>query len=443
MKIIPLSICLLLSAVLPAQVLVQIAATSISCAGRSDGKLELTLQAGTLPVNFQWINLNNNAQGVGQFAALNQPLPLTGLPVGLYRFTFTDALGADTTLQLPIAEPAPLQGKLLSLGAAAGFQLACAADQTGIVQVEAMGGTPPMTFSWSNGDKGVRADSLGAGAISVTITDTRGCLLHLDSLLTAPPAITAQFETAGETCFGQNSGQISITSVDGGVPPYRFALNNNVPGNQAAWNQLAHGPYFVHITDAAGCRYTAGVVLPGGVQLTLDLGPDTTLFTGDTLRLLPVVAPPADSFVWTPPAGVLKSSNEEMLLLPPYSGVYELRAISAGGCVALDEIRITVTRKRDIYLPNVFAPAAQNAENRSFAVYGSAGILEVARLSVYDRFGRLWFDRRHLPVNDPAAGWDGADGRDEAPPGVYLWRAELRFTDGREERLMGDVTLVR
>ncbi|MCK6692190.1 MAG: SprB repeat-containing protein, partial [Thermoanaerobaculia bacterium] len=92
-----------------------ISATSISCAGRKDGRLELTLQAGTLPVNFQWINLNDNAQGVGQFAALNQPLLLAGLPPGLYRFTFADALGATATSQVPIAEPPPLQAEFLLL----------------------------------------------------------------------------------------------------------------------------------------------------------------------------------------------------------------------------------------------------------------------------------------------------------------------------------------
>ncbi len=443
MKIIYLGVLCLLAAAAPAQPLVQISATSISCAGRKDGRLELTLQAGALPVDFQWINLNDNAQGVGQFAALNQPILLAGLPPGLYRFAFTDGLNADTTVQIPIAEPPPLQAKFLLLTGTNGFQLACAGDKNGVVQIEATGGTPALTFNWSNGDKGARADSLGPGPLSVTVTDTRGCLFTADTLLSAPPPITVNVETIGETCFGQNSGQISVTSVSGGLPPYQFALNANPPGDQTEWSNLAHGPYFLHITDAATCRYTAGVVLPSGLQFTLDLGPDITLFTGDTLRLFPNIDPPADSLIWTPSPGAITVTNEEMLLLPAFSGVYELRAMSVDGCVALDEIRITVTRKRDIYLPNVFSPLAKNPENHRFTVYGSGGIRDVASFSVYDRFGRLWFENRNFPVNDPGSGWDGADGRDEAPPGVYLWRAVLHFTDGREELMMGDVTLVR
>lgn len=443
MKIICFATCCLLAATVLAQPVVQISATSISCAGRKDGRLELTLQAGALPVNFQWINLNDNAQGVGQFAALNQPLLLAGLPPGLYRFTFADALGATATSQVPIAEPPPLQAEFLLLNGANSFQLTCAGDKNGVVQIEATGGTPALTFNWSNGDRGVRADSLGAGPVSVTVTDARGCLVTADTLLTAPPPIVASVETTGETCFGQNSGRISVASVSGGLPPYRFALNANPPGDQTEWANLAHGPYFVHITDAAACRYTAGVVLPSGLQFTLDLGPDTTLFTGDTLRLFPNIDPPADSLIWTPSPGAIKVTNDEMLLQPSFSGVYELRAMSADGCVALDEIRITVTRKRDIFLPNIFSPQAVNAENQRFTVYGSGGIRDVASLSVYDRFGRLWFENRHFAVNDPSSGWNGADARDEAPPGVYLWRAVLHFTDGREELLMGDVTLVR
>ena len=443
MKTIFLGFLCLLAVTAMTQPVVQISATSISCAGRSDGRLELTLQAGALPVDFQWINLNNNAQGVGQFATLNQPLTLAGLPPGLYRFTFTDALGADTTVQIPIAEPPPLRIEFLPLPDFNGFQLACAGDQIGLVQIEATGGTPPLTFNWSNGDNGARADSLAAGPVAVTVTDTRGCILTADTLLTAPPPMTVVVETVGETCFGQNSGEISVVSVAGGLPPYQFALNANPPGNQTSWTKLAHGPYFVHITDGATCRHTAGVVLPSGLQFILDLGPDTTLYTGDTLRLSPKIEPPADSLLWTPSPGAIKVSNEEMLLLPPFSGAYELRAMSADGCVAIDEIRITVTRKRDIYLPNVFTPKAHEVENQRFTVYGSAGIRDVASLSVYDRFGRLWFENRHFPVNDPGSGWSGADGPDEAPPGVYLWRAVLLFTDGREELLVGDVTLVR
>ncbi len=365
MKIITFVTCCLLAGKVVAQLAapaVQIAATDISCAGLTDGRLELTLLSGALPVDFQWVNLNTSAQGVGQFAAVNQPILLAGLSAGLYRFTFTATTGADTTIQRFLAEP---------------------------------------------------------------------------------PPIAAMITAVGETCFGQNTGQISIQSVSGGQPPYQFAWNNGLPGGQTTWTGLPPGNYFLTITDAASCTQVAGILLPTGLAFTLDLGADTTLRSGDTLRLFPRIEPPVDSLFLQPAQGIMGVSSQEILIVPPFSATYRLTGISPDGCIASDDIRITVSRDRDIYLPNVFAPQAQSEENRVFTVFGSAGIRAVALLSVYDRFGRLWFENRNFPVNDPSAGWLGADGSDEAPPGVYLWRVVLQFTDGREVRLMGDVTLVR
>lgn len=422
---------------------VYVAVTDISCAGRTDGQLELTLQNGALPVAFQWTNLNTGAIGSGQLPAIQQPLLLTSLPAGIYRFSFADANGADTTMQRILLEPPPLQANFALLTNFGGYQLQCAGGTNAEVLLEMKGGTIPLSFLWSNGDRGIRADSLSAGPISVSITDARGCMLLADTVLKAPAPILTAVGVEGETCFGQNSGLISVQSVSGGVPPYQFSLNGDPPGNQMAWTDLPNGPYFLFVEDAIGCVHTDGIILPSGLEFTLNLGPDTSMLSGDTLHLTIQSDPPADTLIWQPATGVQMVSAAGVLLTPQLSTTYRVTAVNADGCVAEDEIRVTVNRDRDIYAPNVIKPLAQDAENRAFTLYGSAGIRTVSVLQVYDRFGRLWFERRNFPVNDTASGWTGADGADEAPSGVYLWRAILLFTDGRELRLMGDVTVLR
>jgi hypothetical protein len=188
---------------------------------------------------------------------------------------------------------------------------------------------------------------------------------------------------------------------------------------------------------------TEAVILPSGLEFILTLSNDTTMLSGDTLRLLYATDPPADTLIWQPAQGVQVISPTEMLFFPTFSTTYQVTAVNADGCLAEGAIRITVSRDRDTYVPNVFAPAAQNVDNRRFTVFGSAGIRTVALFQVFDRFGRLWFENRNFPVNDPAAGWDGAQATEEAPVGVYLWRAVVQYTDGREIKLQGDVTVVR
>lgn len=436
----------LLAIGLPAQnvaPVVQIAVTDISCAGQSDGQLELTLLSGTTPVPFQWTNLNTAAQGAGQFAALNQPIVLPNLKAGLYRFKFASADGVDTVIQRLLNEPFPLHAKLFLLTDFSGFQVPCADGADGKALLDATGGTLPLTYLWSNGDKGSRADSLPAGPVSVTVSDANGCTLTADTTLTAPPPITAVLEVVGETCFGQNTGRIGIQAVSGGVPPYQYALNNDPPGSQLLWTDQPHGPYFLHISDAAGCVHTEGVILPSGLEFTLKLGNDTAMLSGDSLLLQLQISPPADTLIWQPSAGVHMLTPDLVLLTPFLSTTYQVIARSADGCLAQDDLRVSVNRDRSTYAPNAFAPDAQNSENRSFTLFGGAGIRTIAWLQVYDRFGRLWFENRNFPINDPASGWNGSGDGDDAPPGVYLWRALLRYTDGREVRLQGDLTLIR
>ena len=422
---------------------VQVSVTEVSCAGKTDGQLEMTLLAGSQPVSFQWLNMNTGSTGMGQFTGFNQSQVLSGVPAGMYRLLFTGADGADTTFQRLLLEPPPLKGTISALKHYGAFQLRCAGDKDGEILLSITGGTIPLSFLWSNGDLGILADSLGPGPVSVTVTDARGCLLEVDTVLEAPPPITTAVEVEGETCLGQNSGRISLESVSGGIPPYKFALSSDPPGSKMEWTDLPYGVYFVHVTDAAGCSHTHGVILPSGLAFTVKLGADTTILSGDTLLLNLQIDPPADTLIWQPAQGVQMLSDTLVMLTPLLSTTYRVTAMNADGCMATDEIRITVNRDRQTYAPNVFAPRAQSAENRSFTLYGSPGIRAVALLQVYDRFGRQWFENRNFPVNDPNSGWNGADGNEEAPAGVYLWRALLQYTDGREELLQGDVTVIR
>lgn len=418
--------------------------TDVSCTDKKDGRIDVTLLSGALPVSMLWVNMNSGASGAGQLTQYGQPFVLNGLGHGLYRFTLTGANGADSVYIQTINNPAPLGGQLVILTNFGGFPVACSYGMNGVAVYEASGGTPPYQISWSNGDVDIRADSLGSGPLSVTITDAGGCSLLVDTTLAVPDPLSMQIEAEGETCFGQNSGSIQLPASSGGIPPYLFSLNGGIQSTKNTWDRLQPGVYFVKMEDSAGCELTQVILLPSGLELILDLGPDTTLFSGDTLFRLVEVNPPADTLIWKPSYGVHQVSPNNYALSPEYSLTYQVMAINADGCMATDELHVEVKRDRDVFVPNVFAPEmADLPENQVFSVFGGNGIKTVSSLRVYDRFGRLWFENRNFPVNDPAAGWAGTHEAAEAPAGVYLWRAVLLYNDGRELLLQGDVTLVR
>lgn len=437
---------LLLPALLRAQPshLAELNATDVSCHGNADGVLQVALLEGAAPASFQWTRLPNSPSGAGTLDAANPVASVLNLPPGAYRVTLTDATGADTLLYSIIAEPEPLSGDLSILTDFNGYEVSCAGNADGRLRANIAGGTPYYAYAWSAGNENHPvADSLAVGEHRLSVTDSRGCVLELSVTLTAPPPLTTQVEAAGEKCYGENTGAITLWSVAGGLPPYLAALDGAGFDAQTAWANVPPGSHFLVVEDANGCRHTDAVLLPTGFQFTFDAGSDTTLLAGDSLHLLLESDKVLDTVLWTPAASVVTVFSESATLFPLFTTHYRATAVDLNGCKAVDDFTVTVHRDRDVYAPNAFAPNGQNGDNRAFTLYGGAGIHTVAVLQVFDRFGKLIFENRDFPVNDPASGWQGLVWGETGPPGVYVWHAVVAFTDGREEIYQGDVLLMR
>jgi hypothetical protein len=183
--------------------------------------------------------------------------------------------------------------------------------------------------------------------------------------------------------------------------------------------------------------------LPTGVIFTINIGADSLIYTGDTLLYAINANRPLASVNWEPAAFADAQGLDFALLYPAYTTLFKLTATDTSGCAVEDEVLISVQRKRNVYVPNVLSLFASLPENQAFTVYGSGGIQEVISLRVLDRFGRLWFEKYNFPINQPSEGWDGTWNGNTALPGVYIWETQVRFSDGRLEKVRGDVTLLR
>jgi hypothetical protein len=53
------------------------------------------------------------------------------------------------------------------------------------------------------------------------------------------------------------------------------------------------------------------------------------------------------------------------------------------------------------------------------------------------------FEKKDFPPNDPTFGWNGKRQNRELQPAVYVYFAEIEFTDGEIIIKKGDVTLVK
>lgn len=148
-------------------------------------------------------------------------------------------------------------------------------------------------------------------------------------------------------------------------------------------------------------------------------------------------------FSWTAPEEArLSCTNCASPIASPTENVTAIVTVTdAFGCTATDSIRLIVDKIRDVLAPNVFTPN-QDGFHETFFLTGEANAI-VARLDVFDRWGRQMFHAENIPLNDAVSGWQGNMGQRQAPEGVYFWSAELQYADETSEQLQGNVTLFR
>jgi gliding motility-associated-like protein len=124
------------------------------------------------------------------------------------------------------------------------------------------------------------------------------------------------------------------------------------------------------------------------------------------------------------------------------SNTYYLKITDEKNCVLEDAVQIEVLPVRTIYAPNVFRPSS-NTSNEVFYLQGISNTATIKRMSIFNRWGAIVFERYDVPINKAQFGWDGtAKDNNIVVSGTYLWTAEVEYLDGWQETLQGTILLV-
>ena len=154
-----------------------------------------------------------------------------------------------------------------------GGVIACTGDCTGSLLAIA-NGVPPFSYNWSpTGGTGALEDSLCAGAYTVTMTDSVGCVYVATGIVTEPPplsdAITEEYV---------NCNCIFTVSAVGGTPGYTYAWCDG-----SVMDQLINcnpGMCMVYIVDANGCMVQDTVFINPPPALVVSAQPTGTTCIG-------------------------------------------------------------------------------------------------------------------------------------------------------------------
>ncbi len=286
-------------------------------------------------------------------------------------------------------------------------------------------------FLWSTGD--TTRSIVVSGPGTYTVDAWQGtCRWTEEVVYGALPALEADLGPDTAFCPG-NSLQLS---VEPGFDEYLWSTGDTL--NSITVDSF--GQYWVEATYECGTfRDTVTVGLPE--ELTVTLPPDTTLQLGRGLQIVPQIGGEVESLTWMPEDFLDCTDCAKPHALPLHDLTYFLEARDVYGCRAIDSMHIEVVNPAKVYTPSAFSPNGDGV-NDVFTIYGGPEVAQVEELLIFQRWGGLVYRQENLSPSGNA-GWDGTRNGSPLDPGVYVYLARVRYLDGREAWLSGEVVLVR
>ncbi len=328
-----------------------------------------------------------------------------------------------------------------------GFALSCAEASDGQAEVTVEnGGTPPFSYTWSNGAMTPTISGLSAGLQSVTVTDSEGCISTGTVALTAPPPLALELAVNEVSCFGEDDGLVLIDSVIGGTGPYLYTIDAAPFQQTPQFTNLSAGLYQLGVQDANGCTTFDTLLVGSPNELIVTLGDDIFIELGESVPLRAQVST-LDSLLqlieWTTRDSLACDTCLEQSVTPLLTTSYSIMVMDNNGCMDSDELMIYVEKPRPIYIPSAFSPNEDGNNDRFMIFANDASVARVTTFRIFDRWGELVFQADNFPPNDPNFGWNGQLRGEPLKPAVFVYVAEVEFIDGYVKLYKGDVTLMK
>ena len=278
--------------------------------------------------------------------------------------------------------------------------------------------------------------ALVSGTYVNSYTTPAGCDSVITTNLTVHPNPEIAFDLDEVVCF-------EAVTLDLIAEPFGGTFTGDFVSGSTFNVQTAGvgGPYAINysFTDDNGCFSDTTMEISVDANSASAFGSAEMVVGYNT----PIYGVAGGDYNWSPPGWVDCSTCDSTLASPPQSGQITLTSYNNNGCVAIDEIYISVIPDPEdyVFIPNSFTPNG-DLVNDYFTAYG-LNLVTISSFQIYDRWGSLVFSRQNISASDITAGWDGSVDGNAAQPGVYAYMMELVFQDGDTKIESGNVTLMR
>lgn len=235
-----------------------------------------------------------------------------------------------------------------------------------------------------------------------------------------------------------SSGTGTFSPNDANPTDYFFTAQDVTTGTVAlSLNVLNNGPCADASVSSKLVLLPSAKAVFSASSYTLFSPSEQVIFTNNSLN--------ADTYFWN-----FGDGNYSPLANPKHLyanvGYYTVTLIADNkyDCSDTAQTRITVTS--DVEFPNVFTPnpsgsnggvySTKDYSNDVFFPY-TAGVVEYD-LAIFNRWGEIIFRSNKVEI-----GWDGYFNGKLCQQDTYVWKANIKFFDGKTYNKTGSVTLLR
>ena len=219
-----------------------VSGTNVSCYHIFDGSINLTVTGGTGPGSYTYIWSN--------FATSEDQ---SNIAAGLYFVTITDANGCDVVDSINIVQPADsIEASFVSTN------VSCYGYSDALINLTVSGGSPNYSYLWNLGQTTEDISNISTGLHEVTITDSKGCKIVRQIIVSQPNQLSLTFATINVSCKGGSDASIDL-SVSGGTAPYSYLWNYGQTIEDL--DSLDYGIYSVVIKDSLLCSTFANITI--------------------------------------------------------------------------------------------------------------------------------------------------------------------------------------
>ena len=239
------STCLVIDSVeiLPApNFSISLSATNVSCKGDSSGSINLNIQGGISPYSISWSN--------GQTDSLS----IKNLPSNLYSVIVIDDSLCSQSDFIQVTEPLLPLVILDSV-----VNETCFGSGDGGAAVQPTGGVPPYQYAWPTPIPSGQQFALGlsSGPLTVTVTDSVGCVKPVPLVIGGPPQIIINFDSVPDLCSSSPVINLNATPTGGAFSGPGVIGNTFNPANAGIGNiSLKY-----NFTNTSGCSDSASQIV--------------------------------------------------------------------------------------------------------------------------------------------------------------------------------------